>query len=308
MSLYPDPPRPLYPYNFRNNRPTIGGGPEWAPQNRALTRFGLHEADLVYHGLSYANAAILYNFFESVGGQAGRFTFIDYNGVGPPGGTDPGVVWTQLFVAKADGITLSWDLPTFGAKADTLTIEDTLWNTPLIYENGVPKTTELLAIGGTPDVSVPYHAYKGAGTDTVDSVTAQAALSTVATAPSPATSGLSLVLHAGDGAHCPATPFFANVWPTAVGPTAANIETIQVTNVATDTLTIVRAQNGTAARSIIVGDQFAVPPAATVILTVTATCRRALRRARFIAAKNPFTLDVPFNYGQQQVTIVEVRR
>lgn len=83
------------------------------------------------------------------------------------------------------------------------------------------------------------------------------AYSTVLTAPSPATSGVSLVLQSGDGAKMPATPFNATVWPTGAQPTTANAEIVTVTGVATDTLTIVRQAEGTAARSIVVGDQFA---------------------------------------------------
>jgi hypothetical protein len=83
------------------------------------------------------------------------------------------------------------------------------------------------------------------------------AYSTVATAPSPASSGTSLVLASGGGALMPSTPFWGVDWPTGVLPTAANAEIVQVTNIATDTLTIVRAQESTPARTVVVGDQFA---------------------------------------------------
>lgn len=79
--------------------------------------------------------------------------------------------------------------------------------------------------------------------------------STVATAPSPATSGTSLVVAAGNGALFPAVPFNVSVWPTGVQPLASNAEICRVTAISTDTLTIVRAQEGTAARTVIVGDQ-----------------------------------------------------
>jgi hypothetical protein len=306
MARYPDTPRPLSPYPFRNYRPFIGGGPDWAPQNRGLTRFGLAEADVNYHGKSWADIMVLYNFFESVDGPAGRFTFVDFNGIGPPGGSDPGVAWTSLFVAKADGITLAWDLPTFGIQTMWYESEDTVYPTE-VEENGVAKTTSFVTT--TPDPTKKYNIKVGAGTDGVDLVTATASLSTVATAPSPGISGTSLSVHAGDGAGFPATSFYANVWPTAVAPTVANVETIQVTVRATDAFTtIIRAQNGTALRTIIVGDQIAVAPAASVIVTVSATCRRAFRRARFIVAKNPFQYDVPANYSESPITIVEVRR
>ncbi len=83
------------------------------------------------------------------------------------------------------------------------------------------------------------------------------AYSTVATAPSPASSGTSLILAAGDGAKFPAVPFNATVWPAGVNPITTNAEIVRVTAVVTDTLTITRAQEGSSARSVIVGDQIA---------------------------------------------------
>lgn len=83
------------------------------------------------------------------------------------------------------------------------------------------------------------------------------AFSTVATAPSPATSGTSLVVHAGDGTLFPAVPFNATVWPAGTQPSAASAEIVRVTNIATDTFTITRTQESTSARTIVVGDQIA---------------------------------------------------
>lgn len=87
------------------------------------------------------------------------------------------------------------------------------------------------------------------------------AVSTVAVAPSPATSGLSLTLATGGGALMPATPFNASVWPVGVIPLPTNAEIVRVTVVAGDVLTITRAQEtgagGPAARAIVVGDQIA---------------------------------------------------
>lgn len=79
----------------------------------------------------------------------------------------------------------------------------------------------------------------------------------MATAPSPAASGTSLVVSAGQGALFPTAPFNCTVWPDGETPTSANAEIVRVTAVVTDTLTIVRTQEGTSARSIIVGDQIA---------------------------------------------------
>jgi hypothetical protein len=83
------------------------------------------------------------------------------------------------------------------------------------------------------------------------------AISTVATAPSPATSGTSLLVAAGHGARFPAAPFYATVWPASASPDPTNAEVVRVTNINTDTLTITRAQDDSSARSIIVGDRIA---------------------------------------------------
>lgn len=84
------------------------------------------------------------------------------------------------------------------------------------------------------------------------------AYSTVATAPSPASSGTSLVVHAGDGAKFPAVPFNATVWPANAQPLTTNAEIVRVTAVSTDTFTITRAQESTSARAIVAGDQIAL--------------------------------------------------
>lgn len=79
----------------------------------------------------------------------------------------------------------------------------------------------------------------------------------VATAPSPASSGTSLVLTAGQGANFPTPPFNATVWAAGAQPLASNAEIVRVTGISTDTLTITRAQESSSARSIVVGDQVA---------------------------------------------------
>ena len=83
------------------------------------------------------------------------------------------------------------------------------------------------------------------------------AYSLVATAPSPATSGTSLTVTAGQGSYFPATPFDATVWPANSQPSNTNAEIVRVTNVTGDVLTITRAQYGTTAQSIAVGYQIA---------------------------------------------------
>jgi hypothetical protein len=86
---------------------------------------------------------------------------------------------------------------------------------------------------------------------------ANLAVSAVSTAPTPATTGVILLVTTGHGVRFPAVPFNATVWPTGAAPTPANAEIVRVTARTTDTLTIVRAQEGTTARSIVVGDQIA---------------------------------------------------
>jgi hypothetical protein len=95
-------------------------------------------------------------------------------------------------------------------------------------------------------------------------VIADAAYSIVATAPSPATSGTTLVVTAGEGARFPSSGSFdVIIWPTASNPiwgagsaTGGNFEICRATR-SSDTLTLTRAQYGTTARSVQSGDQVA---------------------------------------------------
>ncbi len=93
----------------------------------------------------------------------------------------------------------------------------------------------------------------------------------VATAPSPASSGTSLVVTAGAGALFPAVPFNAVIWATGANPVATNAEIVRVTAITTDTLTIVRAQEGSSARSVIVGDQIAAAVTAKTLTDIEAS-------------------------------------
>lgn len=81
------------------------------------------------------------------------------------------------------------------------------------------------------------------------------AYSLVATAPSPAASGTSLVVTTGEGTLFPTPPFNAVVWATGSMPLSTNAEIVRVTAISTDTLTITRSQESTSARTIVVGDQ-----------------------------------------------------
>lgn len=79
------------------------------------------------------------------------------------------------------------------------------------------------------------------------------AIGTVATAPSPATSGTSLVLAAGEGARFPAPPFDVTLFAPGTIPDPSNAEISRCTAVSTDTLTLARAQYGTTAQAVAVG-------------------------------------------------------
>ncbi len=82
--------------------------------------------------------------------------------------------------------------------------------------------------------------------------------SLVATTPTPAISGTTLVLNTGDGAKFPEAPFNATIWPVNFIPLQGNAEIVRVTGKSIDTLTILRSQEGSTARTITVGDQIAV--------------------------------------------------
>lgn len=91
------------------------------------------------------------------------------------------------------------------------------------------------------------------------------AISTVATAPSPATSGTSLVVASGHGTRFPAVSFNAVICPANTTPTPDNSEVVRVTGISTDTFTITRTQESSSARTVIVGDViFAGPTAKTL--------------------------------------------
>lgn len=82
---------------------------------------------------------------------------------------------------------------------------------------------------------------------------ANLASSLVVTPPSPATSGTSLTVTAGQGALFPAVPFNCTVCPAATFPTTTNAEIVRVTAIVGDTFTITRAQESTTAKAILTG-------------------------------------------------------
>ncbi len=83
------------------------------------------------------------------------------------------------------------------------------------------------------------------------------ALGYVATAPSPATTGTSLTLDSGEGARFPQPStdgnFYVTAMPPGENPNVDNSEILQVTARSTDTLTIVREQGDTTAKTIEAG-------------------------------------------------------
>ena len=98
------------------------------------------------------------------------------------------------------------------------------------------------------------------------------AYSTIAAAPSPASSGTSLVVASGGGLLFPTPPFNVTIWPTGTQPIVSNAEIARVTAIATDTFTIVRAQESSSARTVLVGDQIAATITAKTLKDVeTAT-------------------------------------
>lgn len=92
------------------------------------------------------------------------------------------------------------------------------------------------------------------------------AVSTVASAPSPAGSGTSLTVDTGHGTRFPQPStdgsFPATIWPSDANPDPSNAEIVLVTARSGDVLTITRTQEGSAARSVLVGDR--------VMLAITA--------------------------------------
>lgn len=78
------------------------------------------------------------------------------------------------------------------------------------------------------------------------------ATGTVLTAPSPALSGTTLVLHAGEGDDFPAVPFYVTAHVDGQVPTNYASEVLLVTAKTSDTLTFTRAQKNTGAVSIAV--------------------------------------------------------
>jgi hypothetical protein len=96
------------------------------------------------------------------------------------------------------------------------------------------------------------------------------AVTTVSTAPSPATSGTSITV--ADASVFPATPFNVTICPVDAIPTQTNAEIARVTAIVGNVLTVTRAQESSSARTIIVGDLIA----ATITVKVVTDIENAI--------------------------------
>jgi hypothetical protein len=99
-------------------------------------------------------------------------------------------------------------------------------------------------------------------------------VSSVAVAPSPATTGTSLTVATGEGTRFPAVPFNATLAPAGVLATPANAEIVRVTARSGDVLTITRAQEGSVARAVVVGDLCVASITAKALTDIETTAAR----------------------------------
>lgn len=99
------------------------------------------------------------------------------------------------------------------------------------------------------------------------------AITTIATAPSPATSGTSLVVAAATGALFPSTGAFnVVIWPAGAASSNTNAEIARCTSRSTDTLTVVRGplttDPGGINRTVVIGDQIQLADTAKLFLDI----------------------------------------
>jgi hypothetical protein len=278
MSRYPDSPRPASPYPFRFNRPYIAGGPEWVMQARALTRYDLLECDLNYRGKSWAEIEVIAAFFRSVDGAAGRFTFVDFNGIGIIGGSDPGVPWKSLFVRQGTGSgTGPWDLPTFSINEAMSFVSSIVFPGPTTVN---PSSMDGIVPGVTLDVA------------NLDGTAFE-----------------QIVVTSVGGSSFTATYAIAKTSPWCINPPVVyenGVQKITEWNTTTPAAGHYGVKPGTGTDGL---DSLYAGTATAdgVIVSISATCRRAMRHAHFVAPKRGFSLNVPVNYFGDVVTIAEVR-
>lgn len=103
--------------------------------------------------------------------------------------------------------------------------------------------------------------------------------SLVVTAPVPPAAGLSLTVTAGTGIRFPTAPFNCTVCPGGVSADFTNAEIIRVTAIVGDTLTIVRAQEGTAAIAVAAGYQVLNVPSVLVFTDIENSIIQAISAA-----------------------------
>jgi len=110
------------------------------------------------------------------------------------------------------------------------------------------------------------------------------AYSRVATAPSPATTGASLVITTGEGVLFPATfPFNCVIYPVGEMPLLTNSEIVKVTGITGDTFTIVRQQEETSARTVVIGDRIAA--------TISAYTARTFKFLNIVVKTSAYTVE-----------------
>jgi len=117
------------------------------------------------------------------------------------------------------------------------------------------------------------------------------AIATVATPPSPAPSGATLTVGAGEGARFPAPPFNATVWPADQPPTPINAELVRVTAITGDTFTLTRAQEGTTARTVVAGDLLAATITAKTITDLESGTNFPLIATETVAASGDISAN-----------------
>ncbi len=86
--------------------------------------------------------------------------------------------------------------------------------------------------------------------------------------PPSSTDGVTLTVATGTGSRFPTVPFNATLWPASVQPTVSNAEIVRVTGIASDTFTVVRAQEGSSARTHSANDQIAATITARTLTDV----------------------------------------
>jgi len=130
------------------------------------------------------------------------------------------------------------------------------------------------------------------------------AVSSIAVAPSPPTSGTSITVGSGEGARFPAVPFNATIGQPAALLTPLNAEIVRVTAKSGDVFTITRAQEGTAARSIAVGDLIG----ATITSKVITDIEGAFTGVARTDLANVFTLAQTLQYSNPSLELWDPSR